>query len=295
MTHTPPPFPTDPGKVELHARAVDFDLSETPLHWIPGHPVASNVISALNLLLPEGERFFVQTFSEALPLVTDEELAADMRGFIGQEAVHAQTHDKAVDEWLVRHGVDPAPYRRQMEWIFRKVLGPRPNATPEERRKHLVERLWMIAAAEHFTALLGDYALNNRWSAEGADPNMADLFAWHGAEEVEHRTVAYDVATYFADTRSHRRRSMVIAIPLGILLARGVRFLNRADPDMSLSAVGRFREYFRGTRADVVPPLRILPKAVAAYFRSDYSPADVGDTAQAVAYLAASPAARRAV
>lgn len=86
---------TDPGKVELHARNVNFDLSTTPLHWIPGQPVASNFITVLNLLLPEGERWFVQTFNEALPMIKDEALAVDMRGFIGQEAMHAEAHDHA--------------------------------------------------------------------------------------------------------------------------------------------------------------------------------------------------------
>ena len=101
---------TDPGEVELHARDVEFDLSQTPLHWIPGSPVSSNMITVLNLLLPEGERWFVETFNEALPLIKDERLATAMRGFVGQEAMHAEVHDRAVENWLRRHGVDPTGY-----------------------------------------------------------------------------------------------------------------------------------------------------------------------------------------
>lgn len=110
----------DPGDVELHARNVAFDWSDVPLHWIPEHPIASDFISVLNLLLPEGERWFVQTYNEALPLVRDEELAATMRGFIGQEAMHAEAHDHVLWEFLDHHGIDPRPYVRQMEWVFRK-------------------------------------------------------------------------------------------------------------------------------------------------------------------------------
>ena len=47
--------------------------------------------------------------------------------------------------------------------------------------------------------------------------------------------------------------------------------------------------------------LRLLPTyrnlfgtTTAAYFRPDYSPEEIGSTAQAVAYLATSPAARAA-
>ncbi|MDQ1042286.1 putative metal-dependent hydrolase [Streptomyces sp. V4I2] len=43
----------------------------------------------LHLMLPELERWFVRTFEQALPLITDDRLREDVRGFIGQEAKHA--------------------------------------------------------------------------------------------------------------------------------------------------------------------------------------------------------------
>ncbi|AVL99423.1 metal-dependent hydrolase [Gordonia iterans] len=297
MTSTPShsTSDTDPGKVELHARNVRFDLSAAPLHWIPGHPVASNFITVLNLLLPEGERWFVQTFNEALPLIKDEALAADMRGFVGQEAMHAEAHDRAVAEWMLRHGIDPKAYTDQMEWIFRRVLGPREGGTPEQRQKHLIERLWMIAAIEHYTAILGDFALNCRWAEAGADPSMTDLFTWHGAEEVEHRAVAHEAAAYFTDTMFHRGRAMALAMPfLAILLVRGFRFIMTSDPTVDIGPVGKFTGYYRGARAGVLPKIRHLLGATFTYFRPGFQPTDIGDTAQAVAYLASSPGARRA-
>lgn len=292
-THSTPA--TDPGKVELHARNVEFDLSQTPLHWIPGHPVASNFITVLNLLLPEGERWFVQTFNEALPLIKDEELASDMRGFIGQEAMHAEAHDRAVEGWLNRHGIDTTPYQRQMEWVFRRALGPRADGTPEQRQKHLIERLWLIAAIEHYTAILGDFALNCRWAEAGADPAMMDLFTWHGAEEVEHRAVAHEAAAYFTDSMLHRARAMALALPfLALLLVRGFRFIMKADGSVKVGPIGKFTGYWRGGRAGVLPKIRHLLAATFTYFKPGFRPEDIGDTAQAVAYLASSPGARRA-
>lgn len=286
---------TDPGKVELHARNVEFDLSQAPLHWIPGHPVASNLITVLNLLLPEGERWFVQTFNEALPLIKDEALAADMRGFIGQEAMHAEAHDRAVVDWLNRHGIDTEAYTDQMEWIFRRALGPKDSGTPEQRQKHLIERLWLIAAIEHYTAILGDFALNCTWAEVGADPNMTDLFTWHGAEEVEHRAVAHDAAAYFTDTMFHRGRAMALAMPfLALLLLRGFRFIMSQDESVDIGMVGKWTGYFRGARAGVLPKIRSVVGATFTYFRPGFTPTDIGDTAQAVAYLASSPGARRA-
>jgi len=69
----------DPGPVQIQARKVRFDLSDIPLEWIPGHPVASTMINLFNVVLPAAEHWFVKTFNEALPLVKDPKLADDMR------------------------------------------------------------------------------------------------------------------------------------------------------------------------------------------------------------------------
>jgi predicted metal-dependent hydrolase len=36
-------------------------------------------------------------------------------------------------------------------------------------------------------------ALQQKMGRLGADPEMVDLVKWHGAEEIEHRTVAFDL------------------------------------------------------------------------------------------------------
>ena len=111
------------------ARKVEFDASESPLHWIPGHPVASHMVSLLNVVLPAAERWFVSTYNEALPLVKDERLADDMRGFIGQEAVHAHTHEKMLHQFMEARGVDPQPILKQVDFIISKVLAPSTRRT----------------------------------------------------------------------------------------------------------------------------------------------------------------------
>ena len=291
-----PPAAVGPGPVELRARNVEFEWTGTPLHWLPGHPYASHIVTTLNLLLPEGERWFVRTFNEALPLVTDTALAAAMRGFVGQEAIHAESHDKVLWAFLDTHDIDPRPYQQQMEWVFRKLLAPKETGTPTAIRKQLVERLWLIAAIEHYTAELGDFALNSSWAESGGDPEMVDLFCWHGAEEVEHRAVAYDVANYFGNSYVRRARTMLLVLPALLwLIFRGAKDICRQDPATAqLGIVARKREYGRGVRANLLPSLVSLTFSTVKYFRPGFHPDQVGSTAQAVAYLASSPAARRA-
>ena len=222
--------PGEPDRVALHARNVSFDWSELPRHWIPGEPFATHLINVLHLLLPEGERWFCHVFKQALPLIRDEQLAEDVRGFIGQEAVHAESHQGVLDHFDA-HGTDTRPYVQQISWLFGKVLGDRGYAG-KQGQEWIVERVALIAAIEHFTAFLGQWVLDARELDEaGADPTMLDLLRWHGAEEVEHRSVAFDLYAHVDGGYARRCRTMVVAIAvLAIMWVRGVRFLMAADP-----------------------------------------------------------------
>ena len=69
----------DPGPVQIQARNVAFETAGKPKDWIPGHPVSSHLVNLLNIMLPAGERWFVEVFNEALPLIKDPKLAEDVR------------------------------------------------------------------------------------------------------------------------------------------------------------------------------------------------------------------------
>jgi hypothetical protein len=287
----------DPGPVQIQARKVHFDVADVPLHWIPDHPVASHVVSVLNIVLPAGERWFVETFNEALPMVKDPKLADDIRGFIGQEATHADVHDQVLHEFMVHHGVDPTPILDQIEHLFNGVLAPLDGAVDEARRmNHLCDRLWLIAAIEHYTAVMGDFALNCTWDDHGADPTLADMFRWHGSEEVEHRSVAHDVAVYFHDSYFARIRAMAMsATMLFVFFQRAAWYLVKHDPSVDVSWWTFNKMRMRDSKLGLLPVYRnLFGSSTLGYFRPGYSPEQLGSTAQAVAYLATSPAARAA-
>jgi predicted metal-dependent hydrolase len=286
----------DPGPVQIQARKVVFDLSGIPLEWIPGHPVASTMINLFNVVLPPAEHWFVKTFNEALPLVQDPRLADDMRGFIGQEAMHAAAHDDVIEQFLVGNGVDPAPILALVDYMFEKTLAPTTSTDPTQRLNNLCERLWLIAAIEHYTAVLGDFALNSTWDEHGAHPTMVDLFRWHGSEEVEHRNVAHDVAVYIHNSYPDRIRAMgVAATAMFAFFQRGTWYLLKSDPDLDIGWWQMQRLRMRDSKLGLLPHFRTLFGAnTLTYFRPGYSPEQMGSTAQAVAYLATSPAARAA-
>ena len=293
---TAPDTETDPGRVALHARNVRFAWASTPLQWMPLDPIASHLTSSLTLLLPEGERMFCETFAEALPLIKDEQLRQDVLGFIGQESMHAQTHDSAIREFLEGNGIDAKPFVAQAEYVFRTILGPRPEFGEIARDQYLLERLAIISGLEHMFAFLGDWVINADLEKFGADPDMLDLYRWHGAEEVEHRNVAHDVAVYFDMGYVRRNTAMVIGVLcLLMFLVRGTKFLAHQDEAMDnpgyVRILGRvFASMYRGS----LPTLPMIARSLATCLRPGYTPELVGNTAQALAYLASSPAARAA-
>lgn len=282
-------------RVVLHARNVSFDWSSLPLHYVDADPLATHLVNVMHLLLPEGEEWFVRTFKEALPLIHDEQLRDDVIGFIGQEAMHATAHTQVLDS-LTAHGIDVKPYVEQMQFLFGRALGNRSS----HGRNSLVERVALIAAVEHLTAFLGDWVLNATALDEvEIDATMLDLLRWHGAEEVEHRAVAFEVMQYF-DVRPARRLRTYFAIAPTLVWfwTRGVRYLMDQDPSLAhLPSDKRrpsLRQYLDVARRGLFPGPMMIWKASLRYFKSDYHPSQEGSTEQAVQYLAHSPAARAA-
>ncbi|MEW2141093.1 metal-dependent hydrolase [Streptomyces sp. NPDC005409] len=289
------PAPVASEHIDLKPRNVSFDWEDTPLHWLPGDPFAGHMINVLHLLLPAGERWFVHVYKQVLPYIEDERLRADVVGFIGQEAMHAAAHDDVLPH-LKRLGLDPTPYTAQVDWLFEKLLGDR--TLPPGRARHwwLMERVAMIAAIEHYTAFLGDWVLNaEALDRRGADPAMLDLLRWHGAEEVEHRAVAFDLFMHVDGTYRRRARTWATAFSaLVFLWQRGVRFFMANDPHL-VDGKASFGQFFLAGQQGVLPSTGAMLKSVPKYLSRAYHPSQEGSTAQAVAYLASSPGANGGV
>ncbi|WP_235684111.1 metal-dependent hydrolase [Mycolicibacterium mageritense] len=283
-----------PEEIALRPRNVHFRWDTAPLHWIPGDPYASHAATALNLFLPVAERWFGRLLSDALEHVRDERLREEIIGFIGQEAVHAKTHDEVLVEYLRRHGIEPAPFLGQLEWLAGQYDQRVAAATPRNRRKALASGTHALSAAEHFTGVLGHWALNNTWDALGADPTMADLYRWHGAEEVEHRHVSYHVAKYFGmDYVAQAVAGVLVSFAFFTIILRGMKFLVHEDDALpNLGYVRLWWKIHASGKTGALPTTTFLVRSGLRLLRPDYHPVHEGNTAQAVAYLATSRAAR---
>src|SRR5690606_20119898 len=67
--------PLGTANVEPRQRNLKFDFGgDFPRHWLGGDALGSHVVNSLNLLFPEGERFFIRSVTHFLPRIKDPEL-----------------------------------------------------------------------------------------------------------------------------------------------------------------------------------------------------------------------------
>jgi predicted metal-dependent hydrolase len=203
----------------ITVRKPDLDFSR-PIErfYLSGNPVKTHFFNALNLLFPDGERFFVRAVHDYAREIDDAQLLRDMRAFAGQEGQHANQHQRFF-EVLARQGYRTEAFLRYFARWAR--FGNRlPRAL----------RLSMTAGAEHYTASMAALVFEHDMLSD-CDPTMRDLIHWHALEEIEHKHVAYDVLM-----KTHpynyplRILGFVIAtLAIGTFTFFGVRMFLRQD------------------------------------------------------------------
>jgi uncharacterized protein len=282
------------GRPEFR-RQVRFDWSNLAVHWVPENPFATHMINVLHLLLPEGERHFIKAVLEASSLVDDPELEAAIKPFIQQESWHAWAHQVVLDR-LAEQGIDTAAYTDRLGGMLSVILGDPPKLFPAPlKRWWLYRRLADVASLEHFTAVLGQWVLQNKGLEDaGADPVMLDLLRWHGAEEVEHRSLVFDVYQNVCGSYWIRAFSMLMTAPLFIgWWVAGARYLMANDASIDMK--WRWRDWRRVARKGLLPdPWNFVIMVPLRYMRPSHHPGPEANTQAALDYLAYSPAARDA-
>jgi predicted metal-dependent hydrolase len=202
--------PDTADKLPVYQRDIHFDISKTDMHgWHPAGPHVTQLLNALSLFFPEGEKFFIDSVRRYRNRITDPQLLADVKGFIGQEAMHGREH-RAFNTALANAGYPAAELEAKAVRILelaRKLMPPR-------------VQLAATIALEHFTAILAEVLLSDESVLKDAPPEMAALWRWHAIEETEHKAVAYDVYRQVAGTgvRAYFLRC-------SIMLSATVRFL----------------------------------------------------------------------
>ena len=247
------PIPRDP----------ELDLTTVPKHWVAGNPVATAISNGINLLFPHGERFFVRSVHHYLNQITDPLLRAQVKAFFKQEGHHASAHDD-LNEQLRKQGFEIdrflAAYAKVSLWI-EQHSSPKLN-------------LAGTAAAEHFTAILADGSFTNGM-LDILDPTMAKLLAWHAAEEIEHKAVAFDVLQQIDDSYALRMAGLAYAtIVLSSYWAWSAISLLRQEK-LGWRGIRANFEKMKSKRKGEGPIVRrVFLRGIRQYIRRDFHPND---------------------
>ena len=181
-----------PSDLTITPRDRKFDRGELAERlWHGGRVEATAIYNALSTTFPVGEAFFVESvraFREGAP----PRLAAEIKAFTTQEAIHSREH-AAFNRRAADSGYDLSKLERQVE-----------HRLSITRTKPRIVSLAATMALEHFTAILAHELLKDPRHLAGADGQAADLWRWHACEEIEHKGVAYD--TWLHATRAWPRR-----------------------------------------------------------------------------------------
>lgn len=275
---------------QITPRRPRFNFKETPKHWVADDPLATQMLNVINPITPAPERWFCQTFRDALPLIRDERLREAALAFIKQEGAHSHGHTLGTRR-MEELGIELSEYGQLMNRIFDELIGPKPFGrelkNPRTKLAWLKARLAMVAAAEHLTGVLGHWTLNAEIFHDAVtDPEMAELCLWHAAEEVEHREVADAMFRHISGNIPLRTAAALVIFPLfGTLAYLGIRQLVANDEDMPHSF--RIKDYLRAARQGRIPGPGLMLKAGLRYFAPNHSPLREGNTEQALAYLKA--------
>lgn len=251
-------------EIPVRKPGLTFDES-IPRYWFNGNIAATHGFNGLNLLFPEGERFFVKSVYDQLDKISDPVLREQARAFAGQEGQHANQHEKYFDV-LRAQGYEIDTFLRRFRWFVRFSNRWLPARL----------RLSVTAGAEHYTAIFGSNALEE-YDEVFADlhPTMRRLIVWHATEEVEHRSVAYDVLQATYPGYLLRIAGFVIAtIALFGWSGYATRMLARQDRIPKKVFREHQRQMFKRTDMRGVQRLK---EGLRAYFRRDFHPSHYGD------------------
>ena len=246
----------------IPVRQPEFDFSDDiPRYWFGDNPVVTHNFNGYNLLFPEFERFFARSVVYFKDQVKDETLLEQMKGFAGQEINHAQAH-QAYFAVLERQGYKISRLLKHYQNYARRL----------EKMASPKLRVALTAATEHYTSTIAGILVSHPEILEGVHPTMKKLLVWHSAEEIEHRSVAFDVMQYMGVSYRMRIAAFLMA-SLDTLLWTGMSTLmllwqDRISPWQILRYKFQHSNKFRHTNKQ-------MRRTLLTYFRKDFHPSQV--------------------
>lgn len=197
-------------KPKMKVRNVKFDFNSIQdNHYVSKNMFATHFMNALHILFPEGEKFFIRSIKTYMKDINDPLLKKEVRDFMGQEGVHFREHERFWEQ-MEKMGLKPRPLVNTINKAVDGVEKALNWFLPKKAADKLA--LSITVGMEHYTALFGQqYLTNFNYFSDAYPKQMLMLTMWHSAEELEHKSVAFDVLKIVDDSYFIRMLGMFIA------------------------------------------------------------------------------------
>ena len=247
-------------------RDITFQLPSERVHdWLDRDTHFTHLMNTFSLVIPVGERFFIDSVRHYREQLTDPVLKKAATAFIGQEAMHGREHDEYNARMIERLPAAAVFERRVTEllaWVQK-------NTPPTFRLSGTI-------ALEHLTAIMADALLCEKFMADQSEPHYYAQWKWHALEETEHKGVPFDVYEAMAGrgvyAYAERTVGLVIATTVfwGMIIPHYIGFLR---DEGKLGDLQGWRSFWR-IGFGQVGFLRRMIKPWFSYFRPGFHPWD---------------------
>lgn len=188
----------EPSKITV--RKIDFDIPDKdsfdPIYML-GNATVSYRFTAIGLFVALLEPAIVRAIKKVIKKINNTSLKKDVERFCHQEAQHYAQH-KRFNQLILNHGYPGLTDKLDnLKSEFERFLSEKSNQ-------------FMIGYIEGFEAFTTQSAIETlkiRLFDHPANSSyFADLFKWHMVEELEHRTIAFDLYNHLYGDYFYRAR-----------------------------------------------------------------------------------------
>ncbi len=267
----PQAMPTEPATlskshIPIIPRRPKWDFADLKERlFFGGNGLKSAFVVALSGSFPPGEKEFIQSVRLFTDQVRDPKLIRDVKDFTAQEGQHSLQH-KLLNEAFDRLGYLATQVSEQFEVIEQEWAEDRSDA----------DRLAATVVMEHITAVMAHFALTRPEEFDPLPDSVQELLLWHAIEEIEHKSVAFDVYEECVGDRNRLRRQLLlhmVLFPLGIRDFQRM-LLRELGHETTWKERAEMARYLLGPKGLVVS---VLPRYLAL-LKPGFHPWDLDDS-----------------
>jgi predicted metal-dependent hydrolase len=259
-----PNISTTPDGITIEPRNRKFELQRAlATDWFDNDPFLTAIFNAMSMSFPSGEKNFIDSIRHYEDQIKDPKLLNEIRGFYQQEGIHSREHRRYNKILCEQRGYD----HDTMEGVY-LVTQAKAEENPDVTPKVM---LASTLALEHFTASMAEIMLSGSFM-DNVEPTIKELWLWHCVEELEHKSVAFDVFNQISGSNKMRTTMMKISI---MMLLRNVtkiamKMLRHDKQLWKWKTLKSMRHFFFGKTGFI----RLYLPAHKEYFRADFHPWD---------------------